>query len=70
MGKMLHKASNGCHFTRAIIIYFLGKIGIRWFGASSAKHSCLADKAFDNINVHPFLGREGVGKLSTIAHSP
>lgn len=67
---MLRKASNRCHLTRAIIIYFQGKTGIWWFGAFSAKHSCLADEAFDNINVHPFLGREWVGKLSTIAHSP
>lgn len=67
---MLRKASNRCHLTRAIIIYFLEKTGIRWFGAFSAKHSRLADEAFDNINVHPFLYGEGVGKLSTIVHSP
>lgn len=66
---MLCKASNRCHLTGAIIIYFLGKTWIRWFGGLSAKHSCLTDETFDNINVHPFLGRERVGKLSTKAHS-
>lgn len=66
---MLCKASNRCHLTRAITIYFLGKTRIRWFGAFSAKHSCLTDETLDNINVHPFLGRERVGKLPTVAHS-
>lgn len=38
------------------------------FGGLSAKHSCLADETFDNINVHPCWA----GKLSplpTIAYS-
>lgn len=66
---MLCKAFNKWHLTRPIIIYFLGKTRIRWFRAFLAKHSCLADETFDNIKVPPFLGRERVGKLPTIAHS-
>ena len=71
LGEMLCKASNRCQLTGALATA-CGDDAIRGvnqvFGGLSAKHSCLADETFDNINVHPCWA----GKLSplpTIAYS-